>query len=183
VDVALLSDTHIPARADAIPGAFRDRIAAADHVVHAGDFETEDVLADVRDLASGLTAVYGNADPVDTGLPAVDSVTLDGVTFVVTHGMANHVKAAVYDHGMVLSEEDWLDAIADTARARTRAWEGDTSVVGVGGHTHQVVDETHGGFRVLNPGTATGAAPADEASMMTAEVADGDVSVTVHEGE
>lgn len=108
-------------------------------------------------------------------------MTLGGVTFVITHGMANHVQAAVYDHGQVLTREDWLDAVADTARSRTRSWEGDGSVVGVGGHTHQVEDDVHEGFRVLNPGTATGAAPADEASMMTADVADGDIDVALHE--
>jgi len=181
VKVALVSDTHVPDRAEAIPETFRERIAAADHTVHAGDFETAAVLDEIRDLAGELTAVYGNADPADTDLPAVDSVTVDGVTFVVTHGMTNHLEAAVYTHGNVLAREDWLAAIADTARARTRAWSGDESVVGVGGHTHQVTDETHEGFRVLNPGTATGAAPAETATMMTVEVAEGGVDVTVHE--
>jgi len=75
-----------------------DRIAAVDHVIHAGDFESADALADVRDLPSDLTAVCGNADPIDTGHPAVDAVTLGGVTFVVTHAMTNHVRAAVRDH-------------------------------------------------------------------------------------
>lgn len=55
--VAIISDTHIPAREDAIPEAFRDRIAAADHIIHAGDFETADILAEIRDFASDVTAV------------------------------------------------------------------------------------------------------------------------------
>lgn len=181
--VALVSDTHIPERAEEIPETFRERIVAADHTIHAGDFETAEVLAEIRDLADEFTAVYGNADPADTDLPAVDSVRVDGVTFVITHGMTNHLEAAVHTHGNVLSREDWLAAVADTARARSREWEGDASVVGVGGHTHQVTDETYDGFRVLNPGTATGAAPAEEATMMTVEATDGDVDVTVHESE
>ena len=182
VQLAIVSDTHIPAREEVIPGSFRDRIAAADHVVHAGDFETPDVLDDVRSLATELTAVQGNVDPKEVALPSVASTTLGGVTFVVTHGTLNPVERAVHQtDGMVMSREDWLYAVADTARARTRAWASDQPVVGIGGHSHDVEDEVHEGVRVLNPGSATGADPAEQATMMTAEVADGEVDVTLHE--
>ncbi|PSQ17668.1 YfcE family phosphodiesterase [Halobacteriales archaeon QS_8_69_26] len=181
MQLAILSDTHVPERADAVPEAFRERIAAADHVIHAGDFETPEVVTEVRDLAADLTAVHGNVDPKDVGLPTVADVTVEGVTFVVTHGTLNPVEAAVYGHdGMVMSAEDWKRAIADTARARTRAWDG-ANVVGVGGHSHVVEDDVHEGVRVLNPGTATGANPDDDTTMMTATVEDGDVDVTAHE--
>ena len=182
MQLAIISDTHIPAREEELPELFRDRIAAADHVIHAGDFETPDVLADVRSLATELTAVQGNVDPKEVGLPSVASASVGGVTFVVTHGTLNPVERAVYrTDGMVMSRESWLNAIADTARVRTRAWASDGPVVGVGGHTHQVEDEVHEGIRVLNPGSATGADPAETATMMTAEVADGEVDLTVHE--
>jgi len=36
-------------------------------------------------------------------------------------------------------------------------------------------------FRLLNPGSATGAAPADGATMLTAAVGDGDLEITVDE--
>ncbi|MXV64353.1 YfcE family phosphodiesterase [Natronorubrum sp. JWXQ-INN-674] len=179
--IAVISDTHVPERAEAIPEPFRERIEAADHVIHAGDFETPAFLEDVRDLASELTAVHGNADPAEAALPAVADVTLEGVTFVVTHGTLNHVEAAVYGHdGMVMSQEDWLNAIADTARARTRAWDGDT-LVGIGGHTHRVEDDVHEGVRVLNPGSVTGADPAETATMMELDVEDGTVDVSLLE--
>ena len=35
--------------------------------------------------------------------------------------------------------------------------------------------------RVLNPGSATGADPADRATTMTADVEDGEIDVTLHE--
>lgn len=182
MQLAIISDTHIPAREEEIPPSFRERIAAADHVIHAGDFETQDVLADVRSLATELTAVQGNVDPKELGLPAVAEVTLGGVTFVVTHATLNPVERAVHrTDGMVMSREDWLNAVADTARARTRAWANDQSVVGIGGHSHDVEDEVHEGIRVLNPGSATGADPAETVTMMTSEVADGEVDVSLHE--
>ena len=109
-------------------------------------------------------------------------MTVDGVTFVVTHGTLNPVEQAVAQtDGMVMTRVDWLNAIADTARARTRTWTHDDTVVAIGGHTHRVEDEVHEGVRVLNPGSATGADPAETATMMTVEVVDGDVDVTVHE--
>ena len=183
MQVAILSDTHIPGQKERIPDAFRERIRAADRVVHAGDFGSKDALADVRELASDLTAVYGNADPADIDLPPVASTEIGGVTFVAIHGIVNPVERAVSSsEGVVFNDDDWLDAIADTARARVRAQaQADGTVVGVGGHSHKVEDEMHDGIRVLNPGSATGVGEDVEPTMMTVEVADGDLDVTVHE--
>lgn len=181
MDLALLSDTHIPERATAIPESFRNLIDDADHVIHAGDLETEGVLDDLRKRADDLVAVHGNADPPDIGLPAVAECTVDEVTFVVTHGTLNLPQAAVYEtDGSVLTGEEWVRAIADTARVRTRRWDGD-DIVAIGGHTHRVEDTVFEGVRVLNPGSATGADPADGPTMMTVNV-DGDaLDVTLHE--
>jgi len=158
--IALVSDTHIPSRATEIPSAFGDRIESADHVIHAGDFDSEGAFATVREMAGDLTAVGGNMDP-QIGLPDRATVTLDGVTFVVTHGTG--------------SRRGYEDRVAATVRA-----EGDARAVGVAGHTHEALDIVHEGVRILNPGSVTGAAPADQATMMTAEVADGDLSVSLH---
>jgi hypothetical protein len=194
MELAVISDSHIPSREPAIPDAFRERVAAADQTIHAGDFETPDVLADVRELATELTAVHGNVDP-DIGLPAVASVTLGGVTFVVTHGTINPVQTAATarqisttaggatirgDAGDVLAGDNWARAIADTARVSARAWDGD-GVVGIGGHSHEVVDTVHEGVRVLNPGSVTGADPADRPTMLTVTAENGAIDVTLHE--
>lgn len=177
MEVAILSDTHIPGQEQQIPETFREYIQEGDYVVHAGDFGSKDAFADVRALAADLTAVYGNADPDDIDLPPVASVEVGGVTFVVVHGIVNVVERAVCSsEGVVFDREDWLDAIADTTRTRA-----DEPMVGIGGHTHEVEDTTHDGVRLLNPGSATGASIAEDTTMMTVEVADGDIDVTVHE--
>ena len=181
MDLAIISDSHIPGRATAIPDPFAEKIAVADHTIHAGDFETRAVVEEVASLANEFTAVHGNADPPNIGLPAVAAVDAGEITFVVTHGTLNHVEAAVYGKdGMVFGGEEWVRAIADTARARTRIWDGD-GVIGIGGHTHAVEDTVYEGIRVLNPGSVTGADPAEQATMMTAEVDGDDVEVTLHE--
>jgi putative phosphoesterase len=178
MEVAVLSDMHVPARADALPDSFAERVRGADHVIHAGDFGSADAYADVAALADGLTAVYGNADLRGIDLPRVASARVGGVTFVVVvHGIVNRVERAVSSVEAVVTDRgDWLDAVADVTRAR--AGEG---AVGVGGHSHEVEDVVHEGIRLLNPGSATDVGRAEGATMLTATVADGDLEVTVHE--
>jgi len=150
MDVAILSDMHVPEQAAGLPEAFREHVAEAEYVVRAGDFGPVDALAEIRGLASNLTAVYGNTDPGTIDLPAVASAAVNGTTLVVSHGMINFVERAVSSsEGVVFDREDWLDAVADTARARA-----DNPVVGIGGHSHAVEDTTHNGVRPLNPGSA-----------------------------
>jgi putative phosphoesterase len=161
MDVAVIGDTHIPSRAHAIPAPFRERIEAADHVIHTGDFDAEGTLADIRAMASRLTAVAGNVDR-RMGLPDVATVELGDVTFVVTHGAGSH--------------RGYERRVANIVRE-----EAGPNAVGVAGHTHEVLDTVHDGVRLLNPGSATGAPSADRATMLTLEVRDGELDVTVHE--
>jgi putative phosphoesterase len=162
MNVAIISDPHIPSRKQTIPDAFADRIRQADHVLHAGDFDAKGAFADQRALAPEMTAVHGNMDP-DIGLPSTATVELGGVEFVITHGTGSpggweqRVANAVTEH-----------ATTDTA-------------VGVAGHTHQVTDTEHDGIRILNPGSVTGANPADRPTMMSATAESGSLDVTVHE--
>ncbi|EMA45309.1 metallophosphoesterase family protein [Halococcus saccharolyticus] len=164
VRIAIIGDTHIPSRADRIPKWIREEVEAADHTIHVGDFDAADTLAEVRDFAGGeLTAVTGNMDP-RLDLPSVTTVERGGVEFVVTHGTGD-IEGYEERVAGVVSEE---------------ASDGPT--VGVSGHTHQMLDAETDGVRLLNPGSATGAEPAETATMMTAETADGDIDVTIHEG-
>jgi putative phosphoesterase len=162
MELAIISDTHVPGRASGIPDWVRERVEGTDHVIHAGDYEAPAVVEEVRSLAGGaFTGVRGNVDPASVDLPDVATVECGGVEFVVTHGTGNRlgyedrVVAAVREHG------------------------GDDAI-GVAGHTHEHLDEVHDGVRILNPGTATGARPGTETTMLTATVADGDVDVTLH---
>jgi putative phosphoesterase len=166
--VAIVSDTHVPTRADEVPVWVRERVRESDHVIHAGDFDAAAAYDEFAALADDLTAVRGNMDPVDLDLPETATVELGGVTFVVVHGtgaMRNYRDRVA---GIV------ADEAADVAGP----------VVGVAGHTHELTDETVSPpdgqpVRLLNPGSATGADPADEATLLTADVRAGDVDVTV----
>lgn len=161
--LAVISDSHIPERASELPASFRERIRSADQVIHAGDFTSEDVLAEVASLADDdLTAVYGNMDPRNLDLPAVDTLTTEGVTFVVSHGTG--------------APDDYEERVAGIVRE-----EADEQAIGIAGHTHEILDTTREGIRLLNPGSVTGAPPASRATMMIVDVDDGDLDVTIQD--
>jgi len=164
MELAIISDTHVPERASGIPDWVRERVEAADHVIHAGDFEAPSVVDQVRSLADGaFTGVRGNIDPAGVDLPAVATVECGGVQFVVLHGTGDRIG--------------YEDRVADAVREH-----GGPDAVGVAGHTHDPIDEVHDGVRILNPGSATGADPATGTTMMTAAVDGGDLDVTLHRG-
>lgn len=165
VRIALISDTHIPSRATALPTWIADRIEVADHTIHAGDFDSTEAYETITDLTNALTGICGNTDPAGLDLPPVATLDIEGVRFVVTHGTG---PPAGYDRRV-------LDTVTDHAD--------DGPVVGVSGHTHELRDETRDGVRLLNPGSATGAWPATTATMQTVDVDDGVVRVTCHENE
>lgn len=159
--LAVISDTHVPGREARVPDWVRERLRAADHVVHAGDFDAPETLDLVRDLAGGdanLTAVRGNVDPPGVDLPATATLSVGGVRFLVTHGAGSHAG--------------YRERVAGVVRD-----EAGRDAVGVCGHTHRYLDATTDGVRLLNPGSATGARPARTASMMSVDVEDGALSV------
>ncbi|MFB6130829.1 MAG: metallophosphoesterase family protein [Salinigranum sp.] len=161
VTLAILGDTHIPSRTSSVPAWVRERVRDADHVVHAGDFSSLEAYRRVDDLAGGeLTAVSGNDDPPELDLPAVDTFERGGVEFVLTHGTGG--------------TEGYERRILEVVGAH-----GSADAVGVSGHTHEPLDAFVGGHRLLNPGSATGAHPASEPTMMTATVEDGDLAVSL----
>lgn len=159
--VVLLSDTHLPAEGSSVPDWVAGHVRDADHVVHAGDFITPRAEFEIRVLAGGdLTAVRGNRDP-QLSLPEVDTLEADGVRFVVTHGDGIG-RGEAYERSLAaLAEEHGAD-------------------VAVGGHTHHTLDSRREGVRLLNPGSATGAPPADGPTCISVRCADGVPTVTHH---
>jgi hypothetical protein len=156
--LAVVSDTHVPGRAAAVPEWVLDHLRAADHVVHAGDFDSVAALETVREAADGFTGVRGNIDPGSLELPVVETLEFEGVTVVVTHGAG--------------SRRGYHERVARVVRETAGG-----DAVGISGHTHEYHDGEVDGVRLLNPGSATGARPATEATMMAVEVVDGRLSV------
>jgi putative phosphoesterase len=80
--LGVVSDTHGLLR----PEVF-DAFAEVDHILHAGDIGSLELLAELEALAP-VTAVYGNTDGFElrNRVPRVAQVELDGFDIVVTHG-------------------------------------------------------------------------------------------------
>ncbi len=100
----------------------------------------------------------GNADPASLEVPSVATLEAGKTTFVATHGTGSPVG--------------WYQRVVETAREQAGS-----DAIAVAGHTHEVVDTTVDGVRVLDPGSATGANPADRETMLVATVDNGDVAV------
>lgn len=160
--VAIVADTHLPAAGPDLPSWVADELRTADHVLHAGDFLTPKAHFRLRVRSGGeMTAVRGNRDP-SLPLPEVATYETGGVRFVLTHG-DDLGRGAAYRRGLA-------DLAADH-----------DADVAVGGHTHAPLDATVDGVRVLNPGSATGAPPAEVPTLFTVTCADGRFEVHRHE--
>lgn len=148
----LISDTHVPGRARALPDAVVRAAEAADLVVHAGDWVAASVLDDLERHAPVL-GVYGNNDGADlrARLPEIARREIEGVRVAVVH------------------------ETGDAARrhARMDAAFPATDVL-VFGHSHIPWDTvTSGGMRLLNPGSPTDRRRQPACTMMTATADDG----------
>jgi putative phosphoesterase len=80
--LGIISDTHGLLR----PEVF-EAFAEVDHILHAGDIGSLELLAELEALAP-VTAVYGNTDDFDVRqcVPRIARLELDGFDIVVTHG-------------------------------------------------------------------------------------------------
>lgn len=152
--VIILSDTHIPSRSRTLPKWVQNKISAADHVIHAGDFDSVDTYERLVSLTNGnLTAVKGNTDPAELDLPTVTTVDINGITFVVTHDIEGASNCLRESSNTVLEH-------------------GGSDAIGVTGHTHTPKDKVVDGTRILNPGSATGVKSADMNTVFLVTVTD-----------
>ena len=152
IRLVIVSDTHVPQRARALPEQLWRAIDEADVVIHAGDWNGVPLLDEVERGAARLIAVHGNNDGPElrARLPEVAHATLDGIRFSVIHETGSR----------------------DGREARMAAQFADTDVL-VFGHSHIPWDTTaHTGLRLLNPGSPTDRRRQPRATFMTA-IADG----------
>lgn len=142
--IAVIADTHMPKGSRRLPERCVEEIAAAEAVIHAGDFLAASVLEELRDLCPVVYAVHGNVDeePLRRELPAELEIELGGSTVAITHD-AGH-------------------AIGRLSRLRGRFPSADAVVFG---HSHLPLHEEEDGFQIFNPGSPTERRRAPRASM------------------
>ena len=134
--VAVISDTHLPRGARRLPEACVERIAAADLLLHAGDFSTVEVLRELEAIGPPLLAVHGNVDSAELRrlLPAERVVEAEGARIAMVHDAGPRARRL----------------------QRLRARFGERADVVVFGHSHMPLHEqAEDGFQILNPGSPT----------------------------
>jgi uncharacterized protein len=152
--IAVISDTHMPRGARRLPEACVERIAAADLLLHAGDFSTLEVLRELEGIGPPVAGVHGNVDSADLRrlLPAERVVEAEGARIAMVH-----------------------DAGPRRGRLeRMRRRFGDRANVLVFGHSHLPLHEqAPDGFQIFNPGSPTERRRAPSHTMGLISVRDG----------
>jgi putative phosphoesterase len=155
VQIAVISDTHMPRGPRRLPDACVERLRAADLILHAGDLATPAVLSELESYGRVL-AVHGNVDDValQATLPAERTVKAGGATIAIIHDAGPSPRRL--------------------ARLRRRFPTADAVVFG---HSHIPLHE-HGpdGFQIFNPGSPTERRRAPAHTMGMATVRDGRVA-------
>jgi len=152
MQLAIISDTHMPRGSRAIPPACLERCAAADAILHAGDLAELPVLALLTALGPRVHAIVGNVDSaaVRAELPDRLELEFEGVRVGMQH----------------------VPGPASGRRERLHAaFPGCDAVVF--GHTHMPEHGERDGFQIFNPGSPTERRRAPAHTMGIATIDDG----------
>lgn len=136
--VGLISDTHIPARAKAIPNKVFEIFQNVHLIVHAGDLTRMSILDELQQMAP-VVAVHGNMDTksVKQKLPVVNSVEVYDWKIGVTHSLRFFSRTGGFK-----------------GFGKNRAFH-----VFVAGHTHRPSLKYKDGLLLVNPGSPTNPIP------------------------
>jgi len=153
--LGIVSDTHLPRGSRALPADCLDRLAAADAILHAGDFIERSVLEQLVAIGPPVHAVRGNVDSAElqARLPLVRTVEADGARIAMIH--------------------DAGPAAGRLERMRRRFPGADAVVFG---HSHLPLHEERDGFAIFNPGSPTERRRAPRHTMGLATVRGGAIS-------
>jgi uncharacterized protein len=134
MNIALISDTHMPKGTRRLPDACVGRLKAADLIVHAGDLSRLAVLEELQGYGE-VIAVHGNVDDNDVRQALAETAELEAE--------GAHI-AVIHDAG---------PAKGRLTRLRNRFPNADAVIFG---HSHQPLHQTaKDGFQIFNPGSPT----------------------------
>lgn len=154
MQIAIISDTHMPRGDRRIPPGCLDRCREADAILHAGDLSDVPVLELLRALGPPVHAIHGNVDTaaIRALLPPRAERQFEGVRLGMIHAPG-----------------------ASAGRlARLRAVFPDCQAV-IFGHTHMPEHAEQDGFQIFNPGSPTERRRAPVHTMGIARITDGAV--------
>lgn len=155
MQLAIISDTHMPRGARAIPDACLERCRDADAILHAGDLVDVPVLDLLRGLGPALHAISGNVDSaaVRALLPERLELELGGARIGMVHIPGSSARRV--------------------ERLRAAFPRCDAVIFG---HTHMPQHAAREGFQIFNPGSPTERRRAPAHTMGLATIEDGTIA-------
>lgn len=155
--IGVISDTHIPERAESIPEIVFEVFQDVDLILHAGDLVSLSVKKQLESMKPTV-CVQGNMDRyIDLKLPQRKKLDLEGIKIGLTHG-------EVYPRG-------------DTQQLRYIGLEMDVEVL-ITGHTHWSFIKELPDMLLLNPGSPTVPRLSDP-SVMIIKIEDGQLDAKI----
>jgi putative phosphoesterase len=134
--IGLISDTHIPEIAKALPKQVREIFKGVDLILHAGDIFVDSVLEELATIAPVLAARGDDDYQIrDKRMDEVQNLTLEGLNVYVIHS-SQYFARDLIEH----PEKHNLEKAPDVV---------------VFGHTHRDVAQKVGKSLLVNPGSAT----------------------------
>lgn len=154
--IAVISDSHIPSRAEKIPEKFWYRIEEAEVTVHAGDYAREETYNAVEEYSKQFYGVKGNCDFFDSEeLEQSHIFERKGLKFGVYHGTGITPRGHTPTLEKIAEEDLEVEIL-------------------IHGHTHQEDIELTDNALLLNPGSCTGVgggnARSSKPTMITIEI-------------
>ena len=134
--IGLISDTHIPEIARALPKQVREVFNGVDLILHAGDIFVDSVLEELATIAPMLAARGDDDYQIrDKRMDEMQNLTLEGLNVYVIHS-SQYFARDLIEH----PEKHNLEKAPDVV---------------VFGHTHRDVVQKVGKSLLVNPGSAT----------------------------
>lgn len=134
--IGVISDTHIPDRAEEIPKQIIEAFKKVDMVIHAGDLVDLKVLDSLKSVCKDVKAVWGNMDPYEVRkkLPEKEIIKMGNYKIGIMHGYGQPDNLIKLLSGVF--EKDNVNLV-------------------VFGHSHNAVNEKKGNIVYFNPGSPT----------------------------
>ena len=133
--IGVLSDSHLPARAHALPLALFARLEGVELILHAGDLVVERVLQELEELAP-VVAVAGNMDPPPLRSKLHRRVLLE---------CGEQQIGLIHGDGWRRQPRERAEAVFSRLRPQAIVF----------GHSHEPLCEYAGETLLFNPGSCT----------------------------
>lgn len=134
--IGVISDTHIPERAQDIPKEVMKNFKQVDMIIHAGDLVDLAVLEKLKSVCSNVKAVRGNMDASEAKemLPEKEIIKIGSYKIGVMHGYG--------------PPNNLIELVANSFKNEN------VNII-IFGHSHSAFNEKRGGILYFNPGSPT----------------------------